>query len=62
LTTPTEDRKSGHGAAELRTRWPTEAADAGWTADVLEASIDDAATEGAPSGRLIVSDVGEAVS
>ena len=28
----TRSRKSGHGAAELTTRWQAEAADAGWTA------------------------------
>ena len=33
----TRSRKSGHGAADLTTRWQTEAADAGWTADLLDA-------------------------
>ena len=46
----TRSRKTGNGAADLTTRWQTEAADAGWTADLLDASIDEAArraTDGA---------------
>ena len=58
----TRSRKSGHGAADLTTRWQTEAADAGWTADLLDASIDAAATHTVPSDPLIVADVVEAVS
>ena len=58
----TRSRKSGHGAADLTTRWQTEAAAAGWTADLLDASIDDAATHAVPSDPLIVPDVIEAVS
>jgi len=58
----TRSRKSGNGAADLTTRWQTEAADAGWTADLLDASIDAATTHTVPSGPLIVPDVIEAVS
>ena len=39
----TRSRKSGNGAADLTTRWQTEAADAGWTVELLDASIDAAA-------------------
>ena len=59
----TRSRKSGNGAADLTTRWQTEAADAGWTVDLLDASIDEAAA--APPHRsdpLIVADVVDAVS
>ena len=58
----TRSRKSGHGAADLTTRWQTEAADAGWPVDLLDASIDDAATHAAPSDPLIAPDVIDAVS
>jgi TrwC relaxase len=58
----TRSRKSGHGATDLTTRWQTEAAAAGWTGDLLDASIDDAATHTAPSDPLIVPDVIETVS
>jgi conjugative relaxase-like TrwC/TraI family protein len=58
----TRSRKSGHGATDLTTRWQTEADDAGWTADLLDASIDAAATHTALSDPLIVPDVVEAVS
>ena len=37
----TRGRKSGHGAADLATRWQREAADAGWTVEQLVAEIDD---------------------
>ena len=47
----TRSRKSGHGAADLTTRWQTEAADAGWTVDRLDASIDEAARHAAPAER-----------
>ena len=36
----TRGRKSGHGAADLATRWRREAADVGWTVDQLVAEID----------------------
>jgi len=58
----TRSRKTGRGAADLTTRWQTEAADAGWTADLLDASIDEAAAHAAPADALIVADVMEAVS
>jgi conjugative relaxase-like TrwC/TraI family protein len=58
----TRSRKSGHGATDLTTRWQTEAAAAGWTADLLDAAIDDAATHTTPADPLIVADVVEAVS
>ncbi len=58
----TRSRKSGHGAADLTTRWQTEAAAAGWTADLLDASIDAAATHTVLSDPLIVADVVETVS
>ena len=48
----TRSRKSGNGAADLTTRWQTEAADAGWTADLLDASIDEAAAQAAPPEPL----------
>ena len=41
----TRSRKSGHGAADLATRWQTEAADVGWTVDRLDDDIDDAARQ-----------------
>ena len=39
----TRGRKSGHGAADLATRWQREAADAGWTVEQLVAEIEEAA-------------------
>ena len=39
----TRGRKSGHGAADLVTRWQGEAADAGWTVEQLVDEIDQAA-------------------
>jgi conjugative relaxase-like TrwC/TraI family protein len=57
----TRSRKSGHGAADLTSRWQTEAAAAGWTADLLEAAIVAAAPQ--PSSRPVtVADVSDAVS
>src|SRR5829696_8629574 len=58
----TRSRKSGHGAADLTTRWQTEAADAGWTADLLYASIDEAAIHITPADPLVVADVVEELS
>ena len=59
----TRSRKSGHGAADLTTRWQSEAADAGWTADLLDAAIDEAAAvHASPVDPLIVPDVVDAVS
>ena len=39
----TRSRKSGHGAADLATRWQTEAAEVGWTVDQLDDAIEQAA-------------------
>ena len=58
----TRSRKSGHGAADLTTRWHSEAADAGWTADLLEASIDNAAAQSVQPETVLVEDVIDAVS
>ena len=58
----TRSRKSGHGAADLTTRWQTEAADAGWTVDRLDDDIEDAARNPAPAEVMTVNDVVEAVS
>jgi conjugative relaxase-like TrwC/TraI family protein len=58
----TRSRKSGHGAADLTTRWHAEAAAAGWNADLLEASIEEAAAHATPPEVIIVSDVIDAVS
>ena len=58
----TRSRKSGHGAADLATRWRTEAAVAGWTVDRLDADIDQAARNPVPTAVLTVNDVVEAVS
>ncbi len=58
----TRSRKSGHGAADLMTRWQSEAAASGWTTDVLEASIDDAARQAPAPEVIVVSDVIDAVS
>ena len=44
-------RKSGHGAADLATRWQTEAADVGWTADQLDDAIEQAASSPPPVDR-----------
>ena len=41
----TRSRKSGHGAADLATRWQTEAAEVGWTVDRLDDDIDQAARQ-----------------
>ncbi len=46
----TRSRKSGHGAADLATRWQTEAADVGWTVDRLDDDIEHAARN-AGAGR-----------
>ena len=60
----TRSRKSGNGAADLATRWRTEAADAGWTVDLLDASIDEAAAAAQlePAEPLLVADVVDGVS
>ncbi len=58
----TRSRKSGHGAADLTTRWQTEAGDAGWSADQLIASIDEAGTMATPPVAPTVSEVIEMLS
>src|SRR5829696_4567531 len=58
----TRSRKSGHGAADLTTRWQTEAVAAGWTAELLKASIDGAAIHITPADPLVVADVVEELS
>ncbi|MGI9028584.1 MAG: MobF family relaxase [Ilumatobacteraceae bacterium] len=58
----TRSGKSGNGAVDLATRWRTEAADAGWTIDLLDASIDEAAAGRAPAEPLLVADVVGGVS
>jgi conjugative relaxase-like TrwC/TraI family protein len=58
----TRSGKSGNGAADLATRWRTEAADAGWTIDLLDVSIDEAAADRAPAEPLLVADVVGGVS
>ncbi len=54
--------KSGNGAVDLATRWRTEAADAGWTIDLLDARIDEAAADRPPVEPLLVADVVDGVS
>ncbi len=60
----TRSRKSGNGHADLTTRWENEATAVGWTAELLDASIDEAAAAAHldPSDQLIVADVVDAVS
>ena len=58
----TRAHKSGNGAVDLTTRWQTEAADAGWTVELLDASIDAAAVEAEPGEPLLVADVVDGVS
>jgi conjugative relaxase-like TrwC/TraI family protein len=55
----TRSRKSGHGAADLATRWRAEAAEIGWSDDLVEASIENAA---AAPDVIQVADVIDAVS
>ncbi len=58
----TRSGKSGNGAVDLATRWRTEAADAGWTVELLDASIDEAAADRAAAEPLLVADVVGGVS
>jgi conjugative relaxase-like TrwC/TraI family protein len=60
----TRSRKSGNGHTDLTTRWQTEAHAVGWTIELLDASIDEAAAAARlePSDPLIVADVVDAVS
>ena len=46
----------------MATRWRTEAADAGWTVDLVDATIDDAVAGRAPVEPLLVADVVGGVS
>ena len=50
----TRSRKSGHGAADLATRWRTEAAEVGWSVDRLDDAIEQAALERGPTDGLTV--------
>ena len=58
----TRGKKSGHGAADLATRWQTEAAEVGWTVDQLDDDIEDAARNRVPADVMTVNEVVEAVS
>jgi conjugative relaxase-like TrwC/TraI family protein len=58
----TRSGKSGNGAVDLATRWRTEAATAGWTIDLLDASIDEAAAARVAVEPLLVADVVAGVS
>lgn len=60
----TRSRKSGHGAADLMTRWQTEAATAGWTVEQVRDEIERAGRDvgSSPVETITVSDVVEAVS
>ena len=58
----TRSRKSGHGAADLTTRWQTEAAAAGWPAGRLDASIHGAARGIVPFDPITRTEVVDAVS
>ena len=59
----TRSRKSGHGAADLATRWRAEADDVGWSVDRLDDAIErGGARAPAPTDGLTVDDVVDAVS
>ncbi len=58
----TRGRKSGHGAADLATRWQGEAAEAGWTVERLIGEIGEAARNPEPPVPVTVGDVVAAVS
>jgi conjugative relaxase-like TrwC/TraI family protein len=58
----TRSGKSGNGAVDLATRWRTEAADVGWSVELLDASIDEAAADRAAAEPLLVADVVGGVS
>ena len=58
----TRGKKSGHGAADLATRWQTEAAEAGWIVDQLDDAIEAAARNPIPASVMTVNEVVEAVS
>ncbi|MBA3289619.1 MAG: relaxase domain-containing protein, partial [Acidimicrobiia bacterium] len=58
----TRSRKSGHGAADLATRWQREAAEVGWTVDRFDNAIQNAARTPAPATVMTVNGVVETVS
>ena len=58
----TRGRKSGHGAADLVTRWQREAADVGWTVELLLGEIAEAARHPEPPVPLRAGEVVEALS
>ena len=60
----TRSRKSGHGVADLVTRWQREAADIGWNAPRLAAELEHAARHltAEPAGSLSIDEVIDAVS
>jgi conjugative relaxase-like TrwC/TraI family protein len=58
----TRSGKSGNGAADLANRWQNEAADAGWTVDLLDRTIGEAAADATPAEPLLVNDVVGGVS
>ena len=53
----TRSRKSGHGAADLATRWRTEAAEVGWSVDRLDDAIEHAARNPRPVDAVTVDEV-----
>ena len=61
----TRGRKSGHGVADLVTRWQSEAAEIGWTAQRLDAEFEQAArdvTDLSPGATLSIDEVIDRVS
>jgi conjugative relaxase-like TrwC/TraI family protein len=58
----TRSRKSGHGAADLGTRWRTEAAEAGWSVDQLRDAIEHAARHAGPVDVVTIDEVVQSVS
>ena len=58
----TRSRKSGHGAADLVTRWRTEAVDAGWSVDRLTEAIEQNGGVRRPAPAMTVQEVIENVS
>ena len=58
----TRSRKSGHGAADLATRWRAEASEAGWSVQRLEDAIGQAARVPRKVDMLTVDNVVRAVS
>ena len=58
----TRSRKSGHGAADLATRWRAEATAVGWTAEQLDHAIEHSAGDRQPTAVMTVDDVVDVVS